>query len=93
MVVMREVKSVNGWYRDRDGAFRAYDPDVIAKAKAALDADIAKCGCDPRAFAPSHATVSQDGSFTYHCRSWSRWYNPATEKMEGNAHCTCDGCF
>lgn len=35
----------------------------------------------------------EDVGNTYRCRSFCRWYNPDTGKMEGRAHCTCDSCW
>lgn len=70
------------------------NPSEIEQMKAAIKADIEACGCSPINIV-RHSTghVSDRSAMTYHCRSLSRWFNPKTRKMEGSAHCTCDGCL
>lgn len=82
------------------------DPAEIAEAQAAIEADKASCPSCKAGTPVSHNTggvfsrrvspiVKETYSVasTYQCRSGSRWYNPATKKMEGRAHCTCDYCW
>jgi hypothetical protein len=82
---------------------QTYNRAEVEKMKAAVDADVAACtSCQrhkPGEMMPGHYTgrydLTEDKAYgyTYHCQSWSRWYNPETGKMEGHAHCTCDYCF
>jgi hypothetical protein len=87
------------WSRDRQGGWRTSDPVNVAHFESTLKEEMDKCGCDPKAFAPAHThswVHDLNGvrtAITYHCRSWSRWYNPQTRQWEGNKHCTCDYCF
>lgn len=100
-VMVFSAPGVQKWYSlgyKYGNARRTNDPDEIAKMKAAVEEDMTACTyttCGTRAFAPTHYTghFNDTEAITYHCRSWSRWYNPDTGKMEGHAHCTCDGCF
>jgi hypothetical protein len=83
-------------YKYGPGVRKTYDPDEMEKMRVAIEEDRKACGCWGKVgFIPDHNTgfVGEDWAWTYHCRSWSRWYNPETEKMEGHAHCTCDSCF
>lgn len=78
-------------------ARKTNDPDEIQKMADAVTADILDCETCQRT--PDNPVKHYTGHFndvegyTYHCRSWSRWYNPDTGRMEGHAHCTCDSCF
>lgn len=40
-----------------------------------------------------HVLASKASAHTYHCQSFSRWFNPVTRTMEGRSHCTCDYCY
>jgi hypothetical protein len=89
-------------YDYASNAMETFDYDAVIRMKAVLDKDMADCvTCQkyPKgSFSPDHATSTamlepRVWGYTYHCRSFSRWYNPVTGAMEGHAHCTCDGCF
>jgi len=90
-----EAPGFSGWTKLRGGEWKTMNPSEVEQMRKALSEDMEACGCNPRAFAPAHATgyTTDHSAVTYRCRSFSRWYNPQTRKMEGNAHCTCDGCF
>ncbi len=99
-VHVREAPGYSGWTRLSTGAYKTYVPEEIRELEAALKADKAECpGCTPDNIVrhcTSSVLVGANGKsegYTYHCRSFSRWFNPATRKMEGHAHCTCDYCF
>lgn len=92
----------NGWTRLRDGAWKTMKAEDIAEVAAALAKDKEDCKtCAAGGMMPKHATTyvhgdtptSKASAHSYHCRSWSRWFNPQTREMEGRAHCTCDFCF
>jgi hypothetical protein len=75
--------------------FESRDPEDIAILAEVLRVDMAACETCQKGTPVLHsnATVRGDWAVTYQCRSLSRWFNPTTKKMEGRAHCTCDGCW
>lgn len=87
------------WLSTREGAQQTFVRSEVEKMKAAVDADLASCGCNPREFAPPHYTGHYrltDGDhygYTYRCSSFSRHYDPYKGEMVGRAHCSCDFCF
>ena len=88
-----------GWTKLADRSWKSMLASDIAEMDAAIKADIAACGCTTGGFKPQHCTSyvalgqTHSSAHSYHCRSWSRWFNPETRQMEGRAHCTCDSCF
>lgn len=92
----------NGWTRLRNGTWKTMLPSDVAEVRAAIAADIADCTtCQRGGMMPQHMTtyISEGrdthkvSAHTYRCRSFSRWFNPTTRKMEGRAHCTCPSCW
>ncbi len=93
-----------GWVSLRDRSYKTMKPDEVAEVRAALLADMKDCpSCNTPGNPVKHATtyITEAGerdthvpaAHSYHCRSNSRWFNPATRQMEGRPHCTCDYCF
>ena len=64
-------------------------------AAIAMMEDSIACGCNGARGPVAHSRdrLVNGVYIAYQCDSRSRSYNPATGRVEGRAHCTCDYCF
>ena len=92
--VGEDVWLLKGTGGGRTGAVRIMKPKP--EFVAAWLVELESCNSCAEGTPVKHGTTSiwPDGSiYTYQCRSFSRSLNPITGEIDGNPHCTCDGCW